>query len=402
MAAKNINVTSVNKGSMTTLYDNGRLEKQSYNDYKTLRQVKTSTYVNNKKLRPVSPYTMQNESWTWLPGRRIGRKFTGNKASSYTQTIEGISAEFYPARPFISDASRSKAINQALSRFKDGGSNIPLIFAEGGQTMSMINSRLKTIAKFALWAKFGKNFRKYTGRKLPKDRTENQIQNLWLELQWGWKPAMQDLYGLLSAYCGNLAWAEVRAIGISKEVLDGVENLNPYSYYGTYYYRNGSHPGVSFTHHQKKQYRCVIKGILKNAIAAQAAALGFSNPASLVWELIPYSCVIDYLLPIGEFVSALDATNGYDFKEGCMSHTTIWEFDCTVDHLIGTQDMTSNWTLTESAHSCKFIQFSREVLTSFPLPSLRIQNPFSAPHVANSLALLTQVFRNRSGSRIQA
>jgi hypothetical protein len=52
--------------------------------------------------------------------------------------------------------------------------------------------------------------------------------------------------------------------------------------------------------------------MIRDASLKQLSQLGITNPALLVWELIPYSFVIDWLIPVGDFLSSLDALVGVE------------------------------------------------------------------------------------------
>lgn len=390
MAARNIN-RHVNGDMVTTdTYDDGTtIVSTQHNAARLIQHVETSTYVNNKASRPVSPYTLNKEIWRLAPGFRKGHH--GYPFPKYNSLTTGKTFMPYPPQPSLSDATRGAAINQALNGFKDGGLNVPVMVAEGNQTISMIASKLKAIRVFARWAKYGSI---YIGRRNKIPRTELEIHNKWLELRWGWLPLMSDLYGLMSAFAGNMAWAEVRSVGTSKQRASGVFHRENYVCdYVTYYSRNGHH-GVRFNYDLKKEYRCVLRGVLNSAPAAQAAALGFTNPLTVAWELVPFSCVADYFVSIGDFLSALDATNGYTFKSGSVTHYSNWSFNFSVDSLWDEYQMT-NWYNDVGSGSYEKISLNREVLTKFPSPQLHFKNPFSVIQCANMLALLAQTFSNR-------
>lgn len=409
MAAKNINYRIQLPATRVETYDDGTVISRKGNPQNQQKKVLKATYVNNKAQRPMSPYALESETWVWSPGVVQGRH--GSSTPRYNVVEQGCSLDFYPDWPVVSWPSQGKALNQALAQFKSGGANLPLFLAEAKELLGMMKLRLDTIHNFALWAKHGplgkplaqiktmrpKQLRRYLSNKrgFITQKTENQVQSLWLELQWGWLPAMQDLKGFMSALCGNVAWSEVRAIGLSKDERDFSFTKNPFYFQGTNYYGSSGHGGVSFSGRTKKQYKYTLVGVLDSQVAATAAALGFTNPLSVAWELVPFSCVFDYLIPVGEFLDALDATTGYRFKAGCLSTSNVQEFDCNFDLFTGTIGKYTDYQWKTGGHQYRYFKFNRTVLTGFPSSVLRIKWPLTTRHCANSLALLMQVFRSR-------
>jgi hypothetical protein len=384
MAAKNINQKMYSQTQKVTTYDDGRPSTTEWNPQKISDHVETSSYVNNKALRPVSPYTMNKKRWYCSSGIRQGRH--GSSIPKYSDMTYGITFFPYPPNPSVPGASRQVAINGALLSHKRGGVNLPLLIAEGNQTLSMISSRLKSIGRIA-------SFVRMKAGQLAKHKRELEAQNLWLEYRWGWLPLMSDIKDIMSTIAGNLAYTRITARGSSKNAVKGVFQQNNYTCdYKTYYTGNG-HPGVTFNYAKKDEYRCVIRSELNSAPAAKAAALGF-NPLALAWELIPYSCVADYLVNVGDFLNALDATNGYSFKDGCVTHFQTWEFDFNVDSYWSEYN-NANWVSETGKGTYREIIMSREVLTSYPTPKVTFSSPFSTVHCLNALALLTQTFRKK-------
>jgi hypothetical protein len=51
-------------------------------------------------------------------------------------------------------------------------------------------------------------------------------------------------------------------------------------------------------------------------MTAELETLGLLNPLSLAWELLPYSFVIDWFLPIGDYLAATTASAGMTWVNG--------------------------------------------------------------------------------------
>lgn len=96
-----------------------------------------------------------------------------------------------------------------------------------------------------------------------------------------------------------------------------------------------------------------------------ASNLGLTNPAMVAWDLVPFSFVVDWFLPVGKFLNSFDSHYGFSLKHGC-----------------GAYDIKSHASLSESYVSGGFVsgfadarEYSRDQVSSFSLPrfSDRIQ-----------------------------
>jgi hypothetical protein len=58
-----------------------------------------------------------------------------------------------------------------------------------------------------------------------------------------------------------------------------------------------------------------FSGRLSNPSLAQLNGTGLLNPALLYWELMPYSFVVDWFIPVGDVLASLTAGLGL---EGCV------------------------------------------------------------------------------------
>lgn len=112
-----------------------------------------------------------------------------------------------------------------------------------------------------------------------------------------------------------------------------------------------------------------------------AALAGMTNPASIAWELTPLSFVSDYMVPIGNTLSAMNSGMFTTFMGGSRSvkHHGIIEAEL---------DAPSGWTLgSKSKYTKSYFSYVRDVLVDKPLPRVYIKSPFSTQHVATAAAL---------------
>lgn len=312
--------------------------------------------------------------------------------------------------------------SKLLRKLKDESVNLAVLTAERGQTIRMLSDTVQRTAKAVIALKKG-NFvsacdalgvlprkrahRRFnrqvrdarSGKWIPKfgdsrvraqpeiivDTAEMQqraIANGWLELQYGWKPLFSDLYGACDAlsrrYANQTKFKVARASATRKITLDtstpvtgGVQ-------------RNC----IVQSYTVKKQVRYSVT----TSSLSTMGQLGITNPLLLAWELVPFSFVVDWFLPVGNFLGTLDATIGLTFQAG---FTTV--FDKRSQAVTRRYTTGSPYTSGQSVdvtQTSDCVYCTRTLLGSFPTPHIpTFRNPLSAGHVANGLALLTQLFK---------
>jgi hypothetical protein len=125
-----------------------------------------------------------------------------------------------------------------------------------------------------------------------------------------------------------------------------------------------------------------------------ATALGLTNPLAVVWEKVPYSFVVDWFIPISDYLSTLDATQGLVFMKGCKTtfvkgrSTRIEvgkEYESGGNHHSMVQHDVAHW---------ERIRVTRESLGTFPSPVFpSFKSPLGVRHALNALALMAQKIR---------
>jgi hypothetical protein len=121
------------------------------------------------------------------------------------------------------------------------------------------------------------------------------------------------------------------------------------------------------------------------------ASIGLINPSTVVWELIPFSFVVDWFLPIGNFLHGLSALTGTSTQQGCYGYVQRMDYTMTSSNsrtdlkLIRKNDYFRRWAMNS------YIPGPVNVLRLKPLAEL-----VNADKAVTSLALLTKVFTNRA------
>ena len=292
---------------------------------------------------------------------------------------------------------RNRALIKARQDLKDMKVNYAQAFAERQQTANLVAGTAKKLAKAFNALKDLRNPRRleralaHLGKhkkKALKD-TGQAASELWLELQYGWKPLLSDVYGSMVTLHENDAGApdryRITARGSARDKYSGYKAAT-----------GGINEHYAWTADHSCQVRLDYKLRLP---AVQAGTATQGNPLELAWELLPFSFVADWFIPIGGYLSSLDAGLAMDYLGG--SSTLRW--DCSqTDGWFNRDGWSDTWQKYPNAYwfgrgaSRKYKSVNRIVYASSPMPRFPgFKNPFSATHAANAIALLWSSFHVR-------
>lgn len=218
-------------------------------------------------------------------------------------------------------------------------------------------------------------------------KNANKAANAWLEYNYGWKPLVRDTYAaseVLDDYVNGqsmpLSCTTKKGYMEDDEIVFDWGNL-----INTNTWRMELPCRISTGVHFSVTYY-VPDGTLPSF-----QSLGLTNPAAIAWELVPYSFVVDWFVDIGNWLSALNATNGLFFREG--SASLIQKIDSTSDFVPKIVPGNSV-TIVKCPTAGVLVsgKFQRQVLSGFPgipmLPSIKTR--LGLPQLASGLSLLVQ------------
>lgn len=333
-----------------------------------------------------------DEGPTW-GGRRISQVITGNVFSADTGSGPFYGCNFIPV-PTVTDAMRDQALIKARLQMKDQSVNLGVAFAERKRTANLLASTAGQLVSSMRNLRKG-NFKgaaRSLGLNNPRKPRGNSVPARWLELQYGWMPLLNDVYGSAEALAKSQR-SDWRITGKGTVFQDIYEEATTPD--GPGYQAGGRVKMIG-----KKGVFVRIDAIPQNELLQSAAALGLTNPAEIAWELVPFSFVVDWALPIGNFISSLDAMLGYGPTSCSISSLVKVDsyFTCKRhwNNLETRNRYPYSFSTKEGKSRREIVRFSRAVSSSVPLPSLpRLRDPVSLNRMANALALLTQVFGGR-------
>lgn len=304
---------------------------------------------------------------------------------------------FYDTIPEPSIGLENKAIINALNKLKSIGSeeefsvDLATAFAEREQASRLVLTSLKRIASGVRAARRMDARGIERALKLAPRNLKKNIKTpfeLWLEYQYGWKPSLSDVYNTMNV----LAYQEQERGKFTARVIATSRDQDEYSRSFTEY--EGGY--IDFEKHSRVSHKCKVRlDYVRTDTPAinDLKELGFTNPLLVAWELVPFSFVVDWFTPVGDYLSTLDATLGWSFRGGTCSITTEVRNSLSVTR---TRSSVAGHTLGGSASAqgdSRQYKTYRIVYGDSPHPLLPYWKPKSSGmHVANGIALLASAF----------
>lgn len=354
-----VTVSDVYGQPVTSLVGTSVLEQHSTNVPVKTRRVKPVDLFKSGTPLSASETRIQYDSGSWTtPGSRYRGPCSFIAAAGPRGGLHaaGSLADFQPLDARLRGKIKNSSMNAAVA------------LAERRQTLSLVTSACKDILRTYRSLRNGKLFAKlFNGTFRPRTPHDVALANKWLEYSFGWKPLMSDIYGA--------------AEEIHKSVHEGF----PYYVRTTGSQRKSSsvmvpHASGSYLAQfdEKCELRAKARFTVRNSSVKTLVQLGLTNPAEIAWEVVPFSFVIDWFVPVGNFLSSLDALVGVQDLTVCRGYKT-----------------TSEWTVLTAGGK----GFQRNITkvrlgntSDLQLPSLKPRlpgNPFQKLSLA--VALLTQI-----------
>lgn len=262
------------------------------------------------------------------------------------------------------------------------GFNLGVFLAEGRQSLGMVASaasRIYGAVNAAHRGNFGRAAHILTdGTEREILRKRRAVATNWLELQYGWLPLIND------AYEGATFLADLLNVPMQQRYV--ARRRVPVSI-------RPSSPNWRYSSSSAVE-RGQIIAFLKQKDTVLLS--GLTDPASIVWEKIPYSFVVDWFIPIGNYLAA-----------HALARALVGTFVTTRTSVYLAEGLvaTGAWTGLVRGDLAGFYWFrmvtSRSVSTTLkvPLPTTKpLSKVASWRHCANAVALLTTA---RAGSKLQ-
>lgn len=317
--------------------------------------------------RPPSEYVFSTCNVTRRSGT-FATQYAGN-------TVAGFNVQSLT----VNGMDRYRAINKAYGKFVDSVNEEAMLLVntyERKQAVKMVeNSANRMLYAFLL---LRKGYRAQAMKALgltPKGSKWNKakdVSGLWLEFHFGWEPLVKDIYSA----------CEILQADYSPSVAKGV---------GTTVTTTGSRsaPNKYWNARVTNRFICKMQAEVDvtNPNLHRAAQLGLINPAAVAWELIPFSFLVDWFIPVGQFLNSWTDFVGLELKN---SFTTIYLVSTSNEWLLY-----PGFPQHESFLDSQAAGMLRTLGITTPLPVLKEFKGLSVTRGATAIALLLTVFNTQ-------
>lgn len=266
-----------------------------------------------------------------------------------------------------------RLLSKLTAKIRDHQFNLAVFGAEARDSLEMIADSAFRIASAIRYVKRGDLTRaaRSLGARKP-GKVYKDVGNNWLELQYGWLPLLGDAYSAGEAMASILNRPQQTEFRQRRSRNVGVNPMQ------------SGNTGIGVTTKQ-------VVAKMKEDYSA-ISSLGLDDPLTVAWELLPYSFVADWFLPIGDFLEYRQVMGGT--KATFVVTTTQKLIVQGGDGRIlpdGTQVLISGG----DAYRNTSVNMVREVRSSYDVPLPSFQNPLdlSWRRAVSAIALVGQRFK---------
>lgn len=376
---------STDSGSTTYLSD--RNVRPGYSKGGILKLPNGSDFI-----RPTA-YTVQQWSVGNFSPARIEGSFLGKTHRAVDHGRDG--SRFLSGNPTLVGANsiptdaRNEAVTKALNKIGDQKVNLAENLATFGQTARLFAGKVGAIVDLAKAARNRREWQKYlykSARDLGREGVVNRSARLYIEYVYGFKPLMQDAYAL----------GQLLKDGSVEDYLIGAHGSANRTDF------RASDPLISASYSTQQRLNWTSEYRVRTALWARLDPnwggmrslnqLGLINPLSLAWELVPWSFVVDWFLPIGPVMQALSAPAGLIFVGGSNSIRNRESHQIEY-HIKAGNYRRENLRSTPALVPVSFDGYRRETITSWPRPGLWVDtDPLRGDRIFKALALAILTF----------
>lgn len=342
-------------------------------------------------------YSMKNWSGTddpahkaWNPYQMVSRHQVRSPTTRYLKDTGAYvdSLFFYgttmwlPRMDEFTSHDEIKLWANLTDQIRDHSFNAAVSGAELGQTLELVVDRVRSLTgafRSARKGDFTKMLQILKAGKPKRGFKSTDVSGVWLEAQYGWRPLVADIYA----------------------GMEFVESLTAAPRSFSYEWQH-SHPATQQVADSPTVYSIIAEGKVSRKYKLEfteqlsmARSLGLTNPASVLWEKLPWSFVIDWVTPVGTY---LDVIGALPYINGTLYRTDISRARARFDAPAIRDDGYYVWAGGSVEYRAVAMQrYAPSAVTrdSIKFPSMNtVSKVFSTGHIQNAAALVWQCIAN--------
>jgi hypothetical protein len=291
-----------------------------------------------------------------------------------------------------------KALRKLIEKMQVGiEANLAQDLVQYNQTIRLLTKTVKRITGSFTALKSGNipgAVKSLWGEKPPKIRgagpqpTKTLADN-WLELQYGWKPLLQDIHGSFESLAQlSVGDPFIRRVTASASMDELVNQTFGHRFHA-------DTPAGYHSRYTVTKCKYVVRFRVDDHLQQFLQQTGFTNPVNLIWEILPLSFVVDWFVPLGPWLETQKSFDGLVFHDGSVTLFTRRKA-YSVINFYGSVPTAPGQLFEEHARYTREVtQFERGRLNTFPgsyMPPTIKNGLASLTHAENALALLRSAF----------
>lgn len=278
-------------------------------------------------------------------------------------------------------------LSKLLKKVKGHSLDLGVSLAEVDKLAGTIAGTLQNLAYGVVdlsRGRFAQFARRFGARPPRKDRVEKlrtlDISARFLEMRYAWTPAINDVYEAAKAFEELSNGPRTSRFRAGKRKTITVKGQTNYA------------PDISQVVEVRRSY---LFEMYEEMTAARQ--LGLANPATVIWERLPWSFVIDWFIPIGSY---LDLIGQVPFMKGRWLRTS--SIRVTVAGSASNRISPRKPAVPHPTAEWERFNLERSTTATpptVPRPTFRVAGAIAGKRVGNAIALAYQVFSKVAGGR---
>jgi hypothetical protein len=328
---------------------------------------------------------------TWTPtaitGTSYRDSYSGVVGGGQGSPVDSLNV-FSEVMPLLGRIDFARAEDELYAacykKVRDATLNISVAAGEVHKTANLVASTAYTLTRAVHALRRGKY--KHAAAILgvePGRKKYPDWASKWLEWKYGWMPLLSDI----ESACEHIAKRELNDWRLSRTKWRRYDDL----------LKANTIVGSGFSRCNVVTSGMALVKVRMDFIPAdtsELSMLGLTNPVLTAWELAPYSFVVDWLVPVGDWLLGLDHAAQISSGTACITRFVRQEWSAVgVDDAYTAggyhQQFQNSWKADQ-----RYVNLRRRVTPLLPPDFPRLKNPLTGlTRMVTALALLKTAFK---------